>query len=79
MIDIVTTRCFVTEKSGFVFDFGGIILFYLLGGFFTKHSRTVSYFVFLILFRSILPLIKIILIKIQFVHFISLNITILFC
>ena len=51
--------------------------FYLLGRFFKKHSKTVSYFVFLILFRSILPLIKIILIKTQFVHFISLNITIL--
>ena len=53
--------------------------FYLLGGVFTKHSKTVGYFVFLILFRSILPLIKIILIKTQFVHFISLNITILLC
>ena len=50
--------------------------FYLFGGFFTKHFKTVSYFVFLTLFRSILPLIKIILIKIQFVYFISLSITI---
>ena len=45
--------------------------FYLFGGFFTKHSKTVSYFVCLILLRSILPLITIILIKTQFVHFIS--------
>ena len=49
-----------------------------------KHSKTVSYFVFLILFIGILPLIeiifkKIIFIKIQFVHFISLDITILLC
>ena len=44
-----------------------------------KHSKTVSYFVFLILFLGILPLIKTILIKIQFVHFISVNITIILC
>ena len=53
------------------------VYFYLFGGFFTKQSKTVSYFGFLILFIGILPLIKIILIKINFVHFISLNITIL--
>ena len=53
--------------------------FYLFGGFFTKYSKTISYFVFLILFRGILPLIKIILIKLRFVHFISLNITVLLC
>ena len=49
-----------------------------------KHFKTVSYFVFLILFIGILPLIeiifkKIIFIKIQFVHFTSLAITILLC
>ena len=53
--------------------------FYLFGGFLTKYSKTISYFVFLILFRGILPLIKIILIKLRFVHFISLNITVLLC
>ena len=67
------------EKTGFVFDFDGIILFLFAWGIFYEAFQNVSYFVFLILFRSILPLIKIILIKTQFVHFISLNITILLC
>ena len=77
LIDIVASRSCVTEKQ-IIFDFDGICLF-LFGGFFTKQSKTVSYFGFLILFIGILPLIKIILIKIHFVHFISLNITILLC
>ena len=78
-IDIVISRSCVTKKKQYLL----LILmasfyFYLFGGFFTKHFKTVSYFVFLTLFRSILPLIKIILIKIRFVYFISLNITIVF-
>ena len=52
---------------------------YFYWRFFTKHFKTVSYFVLLILFIGILPLIKIILIKNQFVHFIFLNISILLC
>ena len=64
-------------KTETVFDLMASFYFYLFGGFVTKHSRTISYFVFLILFRGILPLIKMILIKIRFVHFISLNIIIL--
>ena len=52
---------------------------YFYRRFFTKHSKTVSYFVLLILFIGILPLIKIILIKNRFVHFIFLNISILLC
>ena len=44
-----------------------------------KHSKSVRYFVFLILFVGILPLIKMILLKIQFYHFISLYTTILSC
>ena len=79
LIDIVASRSFVMEKQELFLIFMVSFYFYLFGGFFTKHSKTVSYFVFLILFRSILPLIKIILIKTQFVHFISLNITILLC
>ena len=78
LIDKVASRSCVTGKQGF-FILMTSFYFYLLGGVFTKHSKTVGYFVFLILFRSILPLIKIILIKTQFVHFISLNITILLC
>ena len=55
-------------------------VFFLLMASIYFYLNTVSYFVFLILFRSILPLInKIILIKTQFVYFISLNNTILLC
>ena len=79
LIDIVASRSCVTEKQYLFLVLMASFYFYLSGQFFTKHSKTVSYFVFLILFRSILPLIKIILIKTQFVHFISLNITILLC
>ena len=79
LIDKVASRSSVMEKTGFVFDFDGIILFLFAWGIFYEAFQNVSYFVFLILFRSILPLIKIILIKTQFVHFISLNITILLC
>ena len=78
LIDKVASRSCVTGKTGF-FLLMASFYFYLLGGFFMKHSKTVSYFVFLILFRSILALIKIILIKTQFVYFISLNITIQLC
>ena len=79
LIDIVASRSCVTEKTEFVFDFDGIILFLFVWIFFTKHSKTVSYFVFSILVTGILPLDKTILMKILFVHFISLNITILLC
>ena len=49
-IDIVASRSFATEKAGVVFDLIASFYFYLSGGFFTKHSKTLSYFVFLILF-----------------------------
>ena len=80
LIDKVASRSCVTEKkTSFFFILMASFHFYLPGRFFMKHSKTVSYFVFLILFRSILTLIKTILIKTQFAHFISLNITILLC
>ena len=72
-------RSCVTEKQELLFILMTLFYFHFFGGFFAKHFKTVSYFVFLILFTVILPLIKIILIKIQFFHFISLNITILLC
>ena len=54
--------------------------FFLLMASIYFYLNAVSYFVFLILFRSMLPLInEIILIKTQFVYFISPNITILVC
>ena len=67
--DIVASRSYVTEKN----------FFHLSGVFFIKHSKIVSYFAFLILLISILPSIKTVLIKIQFAHFISLNMTIVLC
>ena len=79
LIDIVASRSCVTEKTGFVFDFDGIILFSFVWGIFYEAFQNSNLLWFLILFRGILPLIKMILIKIWFIHFISLNITILLC
>ena len=79
LIDRVASRSCVMEKKELFFILMALCYFYLFGGSFTKHSKTVSYFAFLILLINILPLIKIILIKIQFVHFIFLNTTIVLC
>ena len=79
LIDRVASRSCVMEKKELLFILMALCYFYLFGGSFTKHSKTVSYFAFLILLINILPLIKIILIKIQFVHFIFLNTTIVLC
>ena len=75
---VASTGC-VTEKQELLLILRALFYFYLYGRLFTKHSETVTYFVFLILFIGILLLIKVMLIKIPFFHFISLNITILLC
>ena len=58
LIDIVANRCCVTEKQKLFLVLMAFVYFYLSGGFFTKHSKAVSYFGFLILFIGILRLIK---------------------
>ena len=79
MIDLVSSSSCVFEKRELFLILMALFYFYLFGGVFTKHSKTVSYIVFLMLFIGILHLIKIILNKIQFVQFTSPNITILLC
>ena len=64
-------------ETEIVFDLDGDLSLFVVE-IFTKYSKTISYFVFLIHFIDILPSIKITLLKIQFVHFKSLNITISF-
>ena len=64
LIDIVASRSCVTEKTGFLFDFDGIILFSFVWGILYDAFQNSSLLYFLILFRGILPLIKIVLIKI---------------
>ena len=59
LMDIVVAR----KKHDLLLILMASFYLYLFEGFLTKHSKTVSYFVYLILFRSILPLIKIFLIK----------------
>ena len=76
LIDIVVSRSCVMEEVVF-FYFDGINLFLFVWGIFYKALIAVSYFVFLIFLLGILPLIKTILIKTQFIHFIYLNTTIL--
>ena len=76
LIDIVLSSSCVMEKQELFLILIALFHFICLGVFFfTKHSKTVSYFVFLILFIAILPLFETILIKIQFFHFISRNIS----
>ena len=67
------------KKQELFLIFMALLYFCLFGGILKRHSKSVSYFVFLILFINILPLIKIILIKIYFYHLISLNVTIFLC
>ena len=62
------------EEQELILIFDSINLFLFVWGYFLKHSKIVSYFVFLIRFLGILSLIKVILIKIQFIQFISLTI-----
>ena len=50
LIDIVTSRICVTEKQELFLILMALFYIYLFRGFFMKHSKTVSYFVFLILF-----------------------------
>ena len=64
LIDIVSNRSCVTEKTGFLFDFDGIILFSFVWGIFYDAFQNSSLLCFLILFRGRLPLMKIVLIKI---------------
>ena len=61
LIDIVVanSNC-VTEKQELFFVLMALFYFHLLGGFFTQYFKTVSYFVFLVLFIGMLPLTKII-------------------
>ena len=77
LIDLLARSGCVTEKQELFFILIALFYFCLFEGFFMKHLKSVSYFVFLILFIGIIHLIKTIFIKIQFYHLISLNITIL--
>lgn len=79
LIEVVASRSCVMEEQELILIFDSINLFLFVWGYFLKHSKIVSYFVFLIRFLGILSLIKIILIKIQFLHSIPLNVTILLC
>ena len=67
------------QKKQDFFYCDGIVLYLFAWGMFYKACQNSKLLCLLIPFRSILPLVKIILIKTQFAHVISLNITILLC
>ena len=62
--DLYSDQQFCYRETGIVFDFDSIILFLFVCGIFSKNSKTISYFVFLMHFIDILPSIKITLLKI---------------